>query len=55
MIIQAYYTAALQRVKKMPKLDKLLKDIGKPKKKGKMSAEEMFEVVKELNAAFGGD
>ena len=53
-IVQAFYTAALGRAKKMPKLDELLKKI-EQRKKRKMTAEEMFAVVRQLHAAFGGD
>jgi len=53
LITQAYFTAYFQRVKKMPKLEKLLNDVERKQKK-KQTAEEMFEVVKRLNSALGG-
>lgn len=53
-IIQAYYTASLQRCKKMPKLQNILKDMDKKDKKP-MTANQMLDVVKQLNAAFGGE
>lgn len=48
----AYFGASLQRVKRMPPLDKFLKK--KPKKKAK-TADQMLDEIKRLNAAFGGD
>lgn len=48
-ITVAYLTAALSRVKKMPKLDEL---INEPKKK--MTDEEMFEEIKKINIQMGG-
>jgi replication initiation and membrane attachment protein DnaB len=53
LITQAYFTAYFQRVKKMPKLEKLLNDVDRKLKK-QQTAEEMFEVVKRLNSALGG-
>ena len=56
MITHAYTTAYLHRVKKMPKLEKMIKDVDNTTKKHKpQTAEEMLEVVKMLNKAFGGD
>ena len=55
MITHAYTTAYLHRVKKMPKLEKMIKDIDGVKQHKVQSAEEMLEVVKMLNKAFGGD
>ena len=55
MITLAYTTAYLQRVKKMPKLEKMIKDVDGVKKCKVQTAEEMLEVVKMLNKAFGGD
>lgn len=52
MMTQAYYTAAFYRTKRLPSLKKILKNI-KPRKP--MKPEEMLEVVKQLNAAFGGE
>lgn len=48
----AYMTAAWSRAKKLPNLKQILKS-NQPKKS--MTAKEMFERVKMLNAAFGGD
>lgn len=50
-VTQAYLTAYLQRVKEMPKLDKLL---GKDKEPKTMTDEEMWDKVRALNAQFGG-
>lgn len=52
LIIQAYYTEAFARMKKLPKLDKILNST-KPKKK--QTAEEMLRVVEELNRRLGGE
>ena len=49
LIAQAYYTAALSRMKKIPKLKDLLKE------KKKQTAKEMLEAVKRLNAMMGGE
>ena len=49
LIIQAYYTEAFARMKKLPKLKDLLKE------KKKQSNKEMLEVVKRLNAMMGGE
>lgn len=49
LIIQAYYTEAFARMKKLPKLKDLLKE------KKKQSNEEMLEAVKRLNAMMGGE
>lgn len=51
LIIQAYYTEAFARMKKLPKLKDLLKD----KEKKKQTDEEMLAVVKKLNAMMGGE
>lgn len=51
-IIIAYLNAYWHRVKKMPNLKDVLH--GKEKEKRKKSPEEMLEIVKQLNAAFGG-
>lgn len=48
---QAWLTAYFQRVKKLPKLEKLLNQ-DKPKKP--QTQEEMLNKIKELNAQFGG-
>ena len=48
LIIQAYYTEAFARMKKLPKLKDLLKE------KKEQTDEEMLEVVKKLNAMMGG-
>lgn len=47
----AYLTAYWGRVKKMPDLKKLLQD---DKHKKAQTPEQMLQVVKNLNAAFGG-
>lgn len=47
----AYLTAYLHRVENMPRLEDLLNDKPAPKV---MSDAEMLEVVKTLNATFGG-
>lgn len=51
-LILTYAGAAWQRSKKMPRLNQLL---GKEEPDKKMTAEEMYKVVKQLNAAFGGE
>lgn len=50
-ITQSWMTAAFYRSKKMPKLEKLLKDMDG---KQAQTPEDMLEVVKRLNAKFGG-
>ena len=52
LIIQAYYTEAFARMKKLPKLEKILNST-KPKKK--QTDEEMLRVVEELNRKLGGE
>ena len=52
LIAQAYYTEVFARMKKLPKLEKILNST-KPKKK--QTDEEMLEVVKKLNSMFGGE
>lgn len=47
----AWLGAYLQRVKKMPSLNKMF-SADKPKKK--MAPEEILEAIKRLNSAFGG-
>ena len=49
LIIQAYYTEAFARMKKLPKLKDLLKD------KKKQTDDEMLQVVKKLNSMLGGE
>lgn len=49
LIIQAYYTEAFARMKKLPKLKDLLKD------KKKQTDDEMLEAVKKLNQMLGGE
>lgn len=49
LVIQAYYTEAFARMKKLPKLKDLLKE------KKKQSSEQMLETVKRLNAMLGGE
>lgn len=51
LIIQAYYTEAFARMKKLPKLEKILNST-KPKKQ---TDEEMLRVVEELNKRLGGE
>lgn len=50
----AWMTAYFHRVKKMPELAKLLKDLDKPPKPKKQTPEDMLEKVMALNAKFGG-
>lgn len=52
LIIQAYYTETFRRMKKLPKLEKILKS-NKPKKK--QTDEEMLRIVEELNRKLGGE
>lgn len=52
LIIQAYYTEAFARMKKLPKLDKILNST---KSKRKQTDEEMLRVVEELNRKLGGE
>ena len=47
-----YLGAVWQRTKKMPKLQEFLHN--KPQKK-RMTSEQMFDMVKSLHAAFGGE
>ena len=49
LIIQAYYTEAFARMKKLPKLKDLLKD------KKKQTDDEMLQVVKKLNSMLGDE
>lgn len=49
-IINAYYTVALDRSKKLPKLNSLLN----MKKSKKSSDEDLFNKIKNMNALFGG-
>lgn len=51
LIVQAYYTEAFARMKKLPKLEKLLED---RKEKKVQTDEEMYKMVELLNARFGG-
>lgn len=51
---QAYATAVWSRVKKVPKLDTILKNLDKKPRKKKQSAEELLETIKALNTALGG-
>ena len=52
LIIQAYYTEAFARMKKLPKLEKILNST-KPKRK--QTDEEMLRVVEGLNKKLGGE
>lgn len=52
IIIQAYYTEAFARQKKLPDIDKLFKE-DKPKKQQNSKA--MLEEIKKINAMFGGE
>lgn len=52
LIIQAYYTEAFARMKKLPKLEKILNST---KSKKKQTDEEMLRVVEELNRRLGGE
>ena len=51
LIIQAYYTEAFARIRKLPKLEKILNST-KPKKQ---TDEEMLRAVEELNKRLGGE
>jgi hypothetical protein len=50
-VVNAYLTAYWHRVKKMPSLKEVL---GHQTEKKKKTPEQMLEVVKQLNATFGG-
>jgi hypothetical protein len=50
-VVTAYLTAYWHRVKKMPSMKEILKESEVKKKK---TPEQMLDVVKQLNAAFGG-
>lgn len=53
----AWLTAYYKRIEKMPKLDDVLRDVNKKpreKKTTPMSDDQMLDVVKQLNKAFGG-
>ena len=52
LIIQAYYTEAFARMKKLPKLEKILNST-KPKRK--QTDEEMLRIVEKLNKKLGGE
>lgn len=52
-IVLTYLGASWQRAKKMPSLKSILNKT-EPKKK-KMSENDIFEEIKRLNEAFGGD
>ena len=52
LIIQAYYTEAFARMKKLPKLEKILNST---KSKRKQTDEEMLRVVERLNKRLGGE
>lgn len=52
MITMAWLTANYTRADKLPSLEEVL---GKTKKKEAQSAEQMFAMVKLMNAALGGD
>lgn len=53
-IITAYYSATFQREKKLRPLKNILKKLSTKKQK-QQSPEEIFEVVKSMNAALGGE
>jgi len=58
LLIVAWYTAYLTRVRDMPALKSLLIEIDsddKPKAEHRQSDEEMMAICRLLNAAFGGD
>jgi len=52
-VTQAYLTAYWQRVNKMPKLQDVLQN--KQQQKNQMTDKQMFNMVKSLHAAFGGE
>jgi hypothetical protein len=53
LVTNAWLSAGLERQKRLPKLEELTKK--RPKKIKPQTEEEMFQMVKILNAAFGGD
>ena len=53
-LINAYANAYWSRVKKMPRLDDLLKKTNGAKSRKPQSDNQMLQAVKKLNAAFGG-
>lgn len=53
-LINAYANAYWGRVKKMPRLDDLLKKSNESRVKKPQSDKQMLQMVKNLNAAFGG-
>jgi hypothetical protein len=51
----AYFTAYWQRVEKLPSYNKVFNKTQQPvNKKKEMDSKSMFEMAKQLNAAFGG-
>jgi hypothetical protein len=54
MIAQAWHTEHFSRLKKLPKLNKVLENIEK-KNSEPMTPESMLEEIKRMNAQFGGD
>lgn len=53
MIEAAWFCAAFSRQKKLPKLSKLFKKKGQ--RKQQQTDEQMLEIVKALNTAYGGE
>lgn len=49
-IMNAYYTAALERQKRLPKFETLIKNIDKKAHNKKQSTEEMLNAIKAINA-----
>ncbi|WP_147433380.1 hypothetical protein [Paenibacillus ginsengarvi] len=55
IIRQAYYTAAWQRGKKMPKLEKVLESIRPKQEQRPQTPEEMLAVAMRLHSENGGE
>jgi len=54
MIAQAWHTESFSRMKKLPKLNRVLESMDK-KNSEPMTPESMLEEIKRINAQFGGD
>lgn len=52
IVALAWYTEAMHRQKRLPKLEKLLKE---EKSKKEMTDKEMLEKIKKLNSMLGGE
>lgn len=53
-VTQAYYTAAFQRMGKVPKLERVLEGMRPKKKARQQTPEEMLAMAKRFNSANGG-